>query len=62
MSLARKARNVTHDPHDLRCQHRPYAKDPGEGSARRLHLLPDMLVQRGDLPIKGAHVAYQLGS
>jgi hypothetical protein len=58
--LVREPPYVTHDPEDLRCQNRSYAEDLGEGGPRSSHLLPDALVQRGDLPIEGAHIAHQL--
>ena len=61
MLLVREPPDVAHDPNDLRCQNRSYAEDLGEGGARSPHLLPDALVQRGDLPIEGAHITHQLG-
>ena len=61
MLLVREPPDVAHDPDDLRCQNRSYAEDLGEGGAGSIHFLPDALVQRGDLPIEGAHIAHQLG-
>src|SRR5215218_6060002 len=57
----REPPDVAYDPDDLRCQNRTYAEDLGEGGAGSLHLLPDALLQRGDLPIEGANIAHQLG-